>query len=353
MVFFSILYDFNVACIALGGSDNFENLQVSSRTDRGVHALWNTCHVDLRKKRASPESSTASDNRYLIRNREEAEQNSDEWDTQNILHGLNHHLRRMAPCLNSWSSSSRSSLTCAIGYRGGYDISVLAVTMAPPVFSYNVAKFSRPAPPPSGYGREMEPLTNSEMNRTIATEYSDWHARFTASKRTYMYRLLAAPVDDECLASFEWDRTWRVRGVLDVPAMKEAAVHFIGTHDFTSFRGRGCRRLSPVVTVQRVDIAKANYREMQLLPICDNDVDSRWTKINIVTITVTGSSFLYRQVRNIVGCLEKVGHGLISPMRAKEILNSRDRRVAPAMAPAHGLFLVDVEHEGVSFRRPQ
>ena len=64
----------------------------------------------------------------------------------------------------------------------------------------------------------------------------------------------------------------------------------------------------------------------------------------IITIAVKGAAFLYRQVRNIVGCLASVGEGKIRPTEVKTILEAKDRRKAPMMAPAHGLYLTDVEH---------
>ena len=66
----------------------------------------------------------------------------------------------------------------------------------------------------------------------------------------------------------------------------------------------------------------------------------------VVTILVKGKSFLYRQVRNMVGCLLEVGIGKLKPIDVSEILESRNRSEAPySTAPAHGLFLVDVQHE--------
>jgi tRNA pseudouridine38-40 synthase len=64
----------------------------------------------------------------------------------------------------------------------------------------------------------------------------------------------------------------------------------------------------------------------------------------LVLIKVSGKSFVYRQVRNMVGCLVEVGRGNLDPEDVKHILETRDRRIAPAMAPSSGLFLVDVEH---------
>ena len=71
--------------------------------------------------------------------------------------------------------------------------------------------------------------------------------------------------------------------------------------------------------------------------------------VNLVTIVVTGRSFLYHQVRNVVGCLVEVGRGKLTPEHVKGILEKRDRSCAPGMAPPQGLFLVDVEHGDFRF----
>jgi tRNA pseudouridine(38-40) synthase len=71
--------------------------------------------------------------------------------------------------------------------------------------------------------------------------------------------------------------------------------------------------------------------------------------LHLVTIIITGKSFLYHQVRNMVACLVDVGRGKLKPDGVKEILEKKDRSCASGMAPAQGLFLVDVEHGGFQF----
>mmetsp|Transcript_11590 Transcript_11590/g.15461 ORF Transcript_11590/g.15461 Transcript_11590/m.15461 type:complete len:106 (-) Transcript_11590:264-581(-) len=70
---------------------------------------------------------------------------------------------------------------------------------------------------------------------------------------------------------------------------------------------------------------------------------------SLITFTISGDSFVYRQVRNMVGCLVEIGKGKLQPTHVKDLLEKRQRKLAPAMAPAHGLFLVDVEHGDFSF----
>ena len=114
---------------------------------------------------------------------------------------------------------------------------------------------------------------------------------------------------------------------LNVIDMQEAAHNLVGQHDFTSFRAAGCKRFSPVVAIQDIHMGIPTDNSTQL-----------------VTIAITGNSFLYRQVRNMVGCLVTVGKGEVAPQEVKDILERKSRRFAPVMAPAHELFLVDVQH---------
>mmetsp|Transcript_48305 Transcript_48305/g.71599 ORF Transcript_48305/g.71599 Transcript_48305/m.71599 type:complete len:356 (-) Transcript_48305:87-1154(-) len=303
------------ALTSLVGNENHENLKVSSRTDRGVHALFNTCHVDIRPRvwnKNHFENSVDDDVATTTTG------DMSTWDPTTIQRGLNYHLCTTI-AHRSKKKQSRRSNVLQRGYNNGDDIRVLAVQPAPKVL--------------------------------INTKY-DWHARFSAKTRRYVYRILASHRDNECFGDpFEWDRSWKVNGgSLDLISMNKAAQYLIGTHDFSSFRGRGCQRPCPIVTVNDIKLD------------CHSDYDLNMTGLNaaadwsyqpqasLVTVSITGTSFLYRQVRNIVGCLVKVGQGKLSPSNVKDILLAADRRKAPDTAPAHGLFLVDVEHEGFSFQ---
>lgn len=135
---------------------------------------------------------------------------------------------------------------------------------------------------------------------------------------------------------FEWDRSWCVDEPLDHDAMESAGRVLLGRHDFTSFRSAGCQRASPIMTLQ--DLQIHTQRPTLVGPSSDDD------SVILVTIRLTADSFLYRQVRNIVGCLVQVGRGRWSVDDVRQLLAARDRTQAPSMAPAHGLFLIDVQH---------
>lgn len=143
---------------------------------------------------------------------------------------------------------------------------------------------------------------------------SDFHARFSAKGRGYIYKILnrrARPVLQE-------NRVWWVPFPLDVNAMREGAKHLLGHHDFSSFRGAGCQALSPVKTLDKLDITTN-----------DDEID----------FIVEARSFLYHQVRNMVGTLKMVGDGHLKPDDVKTILESKNRSVAGMTAPASGLYL--------------
>jgi tRNA pseudouridine38-40 synthase len=174
----------------------------------------------------------------------------------------------------------------------------------------------------------------------------DWNARFSATSRTYVYRILQPHVPSFGV-TFDWDRAWIMEREkeLNVTAMNEAARHLIGSHDMSSFRGTGCKRSSPIITLQDISVTSHPYEipgGLGMLgstsnpPMDDNQ--------RLILINVTGKSFVYRQVRNIVGCLVEVGRERLMPIDVKNILDARDRKKAPQTAPAAGLFLADVKH---------
>ena len=142
----------------------------------------------------------------------------------------------------------------------------------------------------------------------------DFHARFSAKGRGYIYRILNRRARTVLLEN----RVWHVGFPLDVDLMKEGAQHLLGHHDFSSFRGAGCQALSPVKTLDKLDITR-NGDE--------------------IIFTVEARSFLYHQVRNMVGTLKMVGDKHLTPADVKTILESKCRAKAGVTAPACGLYL--------------
>lgn len=147
-----------------------------------------------------------------------------------------------------------------------------------------------------------------------------FHARFDAREKTYRYSLL----NRFCPAAIGRQYHWHIRQPLDVPAMRAALAHLVGTHDFKSFEGAGSPRIHTIRTLIDAGLA------------CTGD--------GRIELTVSANGFLKHMVRNIVGTLVAVGRGKIAPEGVCTILDARDRSTAAATSPAQGLCLVGVRY---------
>jgi tRNA pseudouridine38-40 synthase len=150
----------------------------------------------------------------------------------------------------------------------------------------------------------------------------DFHARFSAVGKIYEYRIVNAPVMSPFLVRYAWHVTYPV----DVAAMKTAATHLAGAHDFAAFQGARAHVRSGLRTIHSIDWQNGHGRAAPL--VCQ----------------IHGDGFLRHMVRNIVGTLVEIGVGRWRSDKIVEILASRDRSRAGPTAPAHGLFLVQVEY---------
>jgi tRNA pseudouridine38-40 synthase len=190
------------------------------------------------------------------------------------------------------------------------------------------------------YGRTS--LTPEEIQRALnsllpgdivvlhAEEVVDaFHARFSATAKTYEYRILnrAAP------SALERRFAWHIRKPLEWSAMTECLESIIGLHDFSAFMGSG----SPVKSTERC-IFRAVLEALD-------------THHFIFSFEANG--FLKHMVRNLVGTLVEVGKGKLTPEDFEDILASRDRRQAGMTAPAHGLYLVSVRYDGLPEPLPE
>jgi tRNA pseudouridine38-40 synthase len=147
----------------------------------------------------------------------------------------------------------------------------------------------------------------------------DFHARFSAKTRHYLYRI----VNRRAPLTIEAHRAWHVPAPLDAEVMHEAAQRLVGRHDFTSFRGALCQAKSPVKTLDRLTVRRTGDR---------------------VEITARARSFLHHQVRNMVGTLKLVGEGRKPVESIEAVLAARERAAAGPTAPACGLYLVRVDY---------
>lgn len=149
----------------------------------------------------------------------------------------------------------------------------------------------------------------------------DFHARFSAIERRYLFRLLSRRAP----ATHEAGLVWQVLQPLDAGAMREAAALLIGRHDFTTFRSAMCQSASPVKTLDEISI--------EAIPV-PHGMEYRFR--------LRARSFLHNQVRSIVGTLERVGAGSWSPADVGAALASVSRAACGPVAPPHGLYLTGV-----------
>jgi tRNA pseudouridine38-40 synthase len=153
----------------------------------------------------------------------------------------------------------------------------------------------------------------------VAFVEPDFHARYSATSRTYRYRIL----NRVTRSALDRNRAWWVHRPLNESAMRSAASYLVGEHDFSAFRAAGCQASTPRRDLRVIDIER----------------QGEW-----LTVTITANAFLQRMVRNIVGVLVMIGTGEQAPEWAGEVLESRDRTKGGVAAPAHGLTLIDVTY---------
>jgi len=147
----------------------------------------------------------------------------------------------------------------------------------------------------------------------------EWHARFDATEREYLYRV----IDRRMKLSLDKGRLWRIPVKLNVELMHKAAQHLVGQHDFTTFRDTQCQAKSPTKTIDRITIAREEKE---------------------IHFYFRARSFLHKQVRSMVGTLVEVGLEKLNPESIKEILESRDRTKCGPVAPPDGLYLKSVKY---------
>lgn len=154
----------------------------------------------------------------------------------------------------------------------------------------------------------------------VAVAAEGWHARFSATERRYLYRILnrkAPPALDQ-------GRVWHVKKPLDVAAMHEAAQALVGHHDFTTFRDMQCQAKSPEKTLDLAAVRREG---------------------DYVLLDFAARSFLHRQVRSMTGTLAEVGAGRWSKADLVGALEARDRAACGPVAPPDGLYLTGVGYE--------
>jgi tRNA pseudouridine38-40 synthase len=149
---------------------------------------------------------------------------------------------------------------------------------------------------------------------------SDFHARFSAKGKKYRYLFYNSTFPSALMRH----RAYHVFYPMDVDAMRQAAAHFIGEHDFSAFCAAGGTAKTSVRTISQAAVER---------------------KDGLIEFTVKGNGFLYNMVRIMAGTLAEAGFGRISPDDVPSIISGLDRKKAGRTAPPHGLYLVEVYYD--------
>jgi len=145
----------------------------------------------------------------------------------------------------------------------------------------------------------------------------DWHARFDAIERRYLYRI----IDRRMKLALDRGRVWRIPVRLDADAMHHAAQVLIGKHDFTTFRDTQCQAKSPIKTIDEITVLRAGAE---------------------LHCHFRARSFLHKQVRSLVGSLAEVGMGKWNAEDMEAALKAKARTECGPVAPPDGLYLTRV-----------
>lgn len=151
----------------------------------------------------------------------------------------------------------------------------------------------------------------------------DWHARFSAVEREYLFRILMRRPP----ATHDRGQVWQVPHQLDAETMQAGAQYLLGKHDFTTFRSSICQAASPVKTLDELRVeAVSGFSGPE------------------IHFHVRARSFLHNQVRSFVGTLERVGAGAWAPEDVRAALMARDRAACGPVCPPQGLYLKQVRY---------
>jgi len=275
--FNSVQFKLEDALTRFVGEKNWSSLNVSSRTDAGVHAMRNTFVVNVTRRHRN----------------------------NGAIMSLTHEPKTVMNALNFYLHDMQVE-----------DIRVLDVTKVDPNF----------------------------------------HIRRNVHSRTYEYYVIcpmedgddANAYDPDCDSYFpsssshpflfHSERAWIVNKSLDVDLMSKTAQKLIGINDFSAFRNSGCQSYTPVKNMYNI---KCEAQPLSFISSL-NSINNRPPLL--IKFTLQSSAFVYRMVRNIVSSLVCVGRGDLTAHEFDDIFHGKDRTVAPPAAPAHGLYLHDVNY---------
>lgn len=182
--------------------------------------------------------------------------------------------------------------------------------------------------------RSLNALTHEDISvKDVCRREPDFSARFSCTMREYKYFICTDAFAPLLMKGF----CWHIPKALDLDAMRQAAAHLIGEHDFKSF----CMAASA-----EGKSTMRNVFSVEVEPLV------QWGE-NLVVITVKGNAFLHSMVRTIVGTLVAVGLGRRKPDWVVDVFEARNRAAAGENAPAQGLVFWDVSYEGERVHDPR
>ena len=160
-----------------------------------------------------------------------------------------------------------------------------------------------------------KPVTVLKINKIN----KNFHARFDAKKRTYLYTI----INRQSPLALQKNKAWHIRKKLNVKDMKKGTKLLLGTHDFSTFRASSCGAKSPIKTMEKISIKKNKDK---------------------ITLKFISKSFLQHQVRSMVGCIKYLGEGKWNLDDFEKIFRSKKRIKCAPPAPSCGLYLKKISY---------
>jgi tRNA pseudouridine38-40 synthase len=185
------------------------------------------------------------------------------------------------------------------------------------VAHFDLVKDFEPGKVRDALNYHLRPNPVSVLEADVAD--SEFHARFSARSRHYLFRIL----NRRSPPALEAGKVWHISPKLDADAMHAAAQALVGQHDFTTFRAAECQAQSPVKTLDRLDVSR---------------------RADEIHIEASARSFLHHQIRSFAGTLKLVGEGKWTPRDVANALAAKERARCGPVAPPDGLHLVRVDY---------
>jgi len=185
------------------------------------------------------------------------------------------------------------------------------------VAHFDLEKHFEPGKIRDGLNHHLRPAPIVVLDAAIAD--AEFHARFSATARHYLFRIL----NRRSPPALESGKVWHVSTRLDAETMRYAAQALVGQHDFTTFRAAECQAASPVKTLDKLEVSQRGDE---------------------IHIEASARSFLHHQIRSFAGSLKLVGEGKWTKRDLEKALAAKDRAACGPVAPPDGLYLIKVDY---------